>query len=217
MIKTLKEKIKNLLNGKMSDEKKAGEIIVMEKEVMNNGQGFIVIGAKVIYKYVKGEKNNTLTCKARSTKNPIPERLTTIIKFVFKIVGVGYKYTTLVNNRLKEAGEKDNFVAKDTYTESVLDSNLVLKHKVKDQYYLRLYDDLCKGKPLSIYFDKNLDIIEDDELAQIKSDFLPLPKKSEIVKPRNYKMENILFASYGDFTIEDIDVEELKDLLRDSE
>ena len=206
-----------MLNPKMNPKTKAGEIIFMEKEIMKNGQGFISLGAKVIYFYEKANKKNTLTCKARSTKEPIPENLTTIKKIVFKTVGVGFKYTKLVNNNLKKAGEKENFVAKETYTESVMGSNLILKHKIEDQYYLRVYDNICKGLPKSVYFDKYLNVIEGDELAQIKKDFLPLPKKGEIVKPRNYKVENVLHASYGDFSIDDVNIDNLKKLLSESE
>lgn len=220
MVKTKSNiKLENLIEPNMDDNKKAGEIMVLEKEVMNNRSGIVSFSALTKYFYEKGNSKNTITAKSRSTKEKTPENLQVIYKLVFKTVSIAHDYETAVNNMLIKAGQNPDFEAGEHYAKRFKGSKIVFQHKVEKNLYMRVYPNLCKCFfYYAVYFDRDLNRIDENSIEQIKADYLPLPsKKEQLVKVNQYHMRNIRYVKRGEFSIEDIqdtDIEYLKELIK---
>jgi hypothetical protein len=142
--------------------------------------------------------------KSRLTKLPTPmnyQRIWTLRKM---LVVTGRKYMSLVNDGRLMEGKDATFVPQSTYCEPVGTNGLVYKHKEKDQYYLRVYPNLCKQfNQIVVYYDANGGQLTDEQYKTIQKEYLALvaPVKSqglnELVVANNYKIENVYLIKRG--------------------
>ena len=212
--KTSKLKTKNLLNPKMNDFKKAGEILVMEKELLNGRVGFASIGATTIYEI---DGSNRVTKKSRATKIPTPENYTKIYKLVFKPVMININYEKRVNALLVQAGQDPTFKSGEHYAKRFNDSLIIFQNKKDEKkLYVRIYLFETQKIYHCAYFDKNLDRIPDDKIQDLKDNYLPTRKDDKsLVKLNQYHMHNVKFLQYGEFKIEDANIDDFKKLILD--
>jgi hypothetical protein len=140
-----------------------------------------------------------------------PVNLTTVRKLMYATVSLGNNYQQAVNNRLKKEGKEADFKTQETYTEPVSENGILLKHKEKDQYYLRVYPNLCHSfTTVKKYFDVNDNEISEEEFKELEKKYFPLPGGGtkqgleDTILVNNYKIENLLWLKRGDFVITDL-------------
>ncbi len=147
--------------------------------------------------------------KSRLTSQPTPDVLLNVKKLLAATVSLGNDYETAVNNRRIKEGSEANFEAKESYCEPVGDNNIVFKHKDKEQFYLRVYPNLCKSFHTSVSFvSANGQTWTEQEFYKQFSEYLPAPSKSgstqglnDPIQVRNYKLENIRKLKRGSFLL----------------
>lgn len=157
--------------------------------------------------------------KSRLTKEVTPNNLQTIYKLAFMSVSLGNDYQQAVNNRLEQEGKTANFKSKSTYTEPFEDSKIVLKHKHKEQFYLRVYPNLCTSFwTRKEYFDAEGNHIPYKKWKRIEREYFSLPSENksqnldnEIIV-NNYKIENVKWVKRGSIRIEKIKLDDFKQM-----
>lgn len=211
--KTSKELLQNILKPNMDNFKKAGEIILMEKEFLNGRSGIASIGATTLYEI--RAKSNPVTVKSRATKEPTPEIYQKIIKLVFKPVLINIDYEKRVNNMLVQAGQNPDFTSSEHYAKRFNDSLIVFQNKKdEEKLYVRIYLFEDQKPFYCAYYDKDLNRIPDDKIQDLKDNYLPSRKDDKsLVKLNQYHMHNVKFLKYGAFKIEDANIEEFKNLI----
>jgi len=151
--------------------------------------------------------------KSRLTKVATPANVEQAQKFIMTTVSLGNNYEAAVNNRLVKEGKEADFQADRTYCLPVNSSLILYKHKDREQFYLRVYPNLCHAFKYEVY------VIDGDgrrhspsEFQDLYAEFLP-PKREEedeemshqgLANPvmvRNYKVENIIRLKRGEFEI----------------
>ena len=143
--------------------------------------------------------------KSRISGLPLPAELIGAVKEVRTTVSLGNDYEAAVNRRRLIEGKQADFQAKDSYAHPYKESKVVFKHKSKDQYYLRVYPNLCHSFKTEItYTDSNGKEYSKKEFEEKFSEFLPKPSQSnknqeltEEIIVRNYKIENIVKLKHG--------------------
>jgi hypothetical protein len=157
--------------------------------------------------------------KSRITKITTPDNLTEIKKVVYNTVSLGNDYQKAVNNRLAKEGKAQNFQSEGTYCEPVSDNKILYKHKEREEYYLRVYPNLCVSfKRVTKYFDKNGVEINKTDWDIIEAEYFPLPSPNEkqgLDNPiivNNYKIDNVKYLKRGDFIYNEL-TQELLDKL----
>lgn len=156
--------------------------------------------------------------KSRISGEKTPERYKAIFKIALMTVSLGNSYQKAVNNRLEKEGKVKSFKSEGTYTEPVKGSRILLKHKEKDQYYIRVYPTLCHSfHTVVAYFDNNG--VEISNFKEIAEEFFPLPGKNkkqglnDPVEPRNYRLENVKWLKRGNFKIQEIPYDAMKKMV----
>ena len=152
--------------------------------------------------------------KSRKTKEPTPERLSVVTTIRIQTVSLGNEYEKAVNNRLLKEGKEVSFEAQGSYCSPVGNSKLLYKHSSRDQYYLRVYPNLCESfKTVVRRFDKNGQEISAERWKDIEAEYFPLKGESDNqgldnpIMVNNYKLENVLYLKRGDFMIDSIDAD----------
>jgi len=214
MTKKSKLLLENLLEPNMDNFKKAGEIIVMEKEFLNGRAGIASMGATTIYEI---DGSNRITKKSRATKEPTPDIYTKIIKLVFKPVLINIDYEKRVNTLLIQAGQNPDFKSGEHYAKRYKDSLIVFQNKKEEEkLYVRIYLFEDQKPFYCAYFDKELNRIPDDKIQDLKDNYLPSRKDDKsLVKLNQYHMHNVKFLKYGEFKIEDVAIDDFKKLILD--
>lgn len=158
--------------------------------------------------------------KSRITKEPTPEKYARIYKIILATVSLGNDYQNSVNNRLKKEGKETDFESQGTYTESFKNSKIVLKHKHKNLYYVRVYPNLCHSfNTRKEYFDSDGNHLYYRKFKKLEKEYFSLPSvnKSQNLDDQiivnNYKMENVKWVKRGDFKIQEIPFELLKKMI----
>lgn len=157
--------------------------------------------------------------KNRETKEPTPELYAQGVDVLYSsTVSLGNEYEQAVNNRLKKEGKESDFEAQGSYAIPDADNLILYKHKEKDQYYLRVYPNLCHSfhTVVKYYLASNGQELTKEEYKRIED--LYLEKRSDSNKNqgldddilvRNYKIENVLYVKQGEFVLTN-----LNDLLK---
>jgi hypothetical protein len=177
------------------------------------------IDQKGIFSFVACTEEKALK-KSRVSGMITPENLISVRKYMYATVSLGNNYQQAVNNRLKKEGKEKSFETQETYTMPVSNNGILLKHKEKDQYYIRVYPNLCHSFTTIVkYFDVNGVEITKEEYQRIKQEFLPIKGDSsnqgldDPIMVRNYKVENVLWLKRGDFNVTNL-TQEMINLLR---
>ena len=159
--------------------------------------------------------------KSRVTKAPTPLNLTTIKKYSYRVVSLGNQYEKAVNNRLKKEGKEQGFEAKGSYCISASDNNILYRHKMKDQFYVRYYSNLCHThKVVVFYYDANGVEIPKELFYKLQAEYFPLSKSNDNqglnneVKVNNVKIENLKWLKRGDFIHNELTQEILEKIKR---
>mgnify|MGYP006285013411 CR=1 FL=1 len=155
--------------------------------------------------------------KSRVTKEFTPARFSFVTTVCAKTVSCGNDYQAEVNNRLEKESKVPDFKAKSTYCAPIAPNRLVFKHNERDEYYLRLYPNLCKSLNTTIRrFDADGIEIGDSEWEQIQAEYFPLPSKNEHqgldapIIVNNYKLENVKFLKPVEILINELTDEIIK-------
>ena len=161
--------------------------------------------------------------KSRISKIPTPDNLKVVYKIAFLSVSLGNNYAQAVNNRLIKEKKNPDFKSQETYTLPYQNSRIILKHKNKDQKYLRVYPNLCVSFwTRKEFFDSNGNHIPYSEFKELEKEYFSLPsenKKQGLDNPiivNNYKEENVKWVKRGNLEIEKIKLDDFKKML-DSE
>lgn len=151
--------------------------------------------------------------KSRVSKLPTPINLQTITKYTACTVSLGNDYENAVNHRLAVEDKQGDFSAGTTYCYPIADNKLVYKHAAKDQYYLRVYRNLCKSfKTIVKYFDADGNEIT-AQWADIQKEYFSMPSKNvgqgldNAIIVNNYKLENVKYLKRGDILLDELDQE----------
>jgi hypothetical protein len=202
--------LQNILTSNMSDPEKAGQIITLEKEFLNGRAGIASLGTTTIYEI---DGSNRITKKSRATKEPTPDIYHKIYKLVFRPVLINIDYEKRMNNLLIQAGQNPDFKSGEHYAKRFNDSLIVFQNK-KDEskLYVRIYLFEEQKTYHCAYFDKNMNRISEDKIQDLKDNYLPTRKKS-IIPLCQYHMSNIKFLKYGEFRIEDVEIDDFKKLI----
>ena len=166
--------------------------------------------------------------KSRVSKIATPANLEVVTKFTMAKVRMGSDYSEQVNLQREKEGLTPDFKASATYciplnmidtgikamVSSVLAkfgiqfipvlSKVIYKHQEKDQYYLRVYPNLCKEYQCeSLYFDVNGNDIT-TQWKSLEAEYFTLPSKDsgkqgtdKKIIVNNYKLENVKFLGDG--------------------
>lgn len=160
--------------------------------------------------------------KSRVTKEPTPEKYARVYKIILATVSLGNDYQKSVNNRLEKEGKKTDFESQGTYTESFKNSKIVLKHKEKDLYYVRVYPNLCHSfNTRKEYFNSMGNHISYAEFKELEKEYFSLPSANKSqgldnqIIVNNYKIENVKWVKRGDFKIQEIPYTFLKKMIND--
>ena len=154
----------------------------------------------------------TLLSDGTTFQQPTPEAYKHIKKLIWQTVSLGHKYQDLVNNQRGREGKEKDFVAAETYVEPASDNMILFKHKTKDQYYVRVYPNICFNfhKPVVKYFMEDKEITK-ERYEEIELDFLKLSggknENQGLDDPRqcyNYKIENIMWLKQGEFKFSEL-------------
>lgn len=166
--------------------------------------------------------------KSRVTKIVTPANLETITKFKLAKVRMGEDYEDSVNAQREKEGLSPDFKAGSTYCIplNMIDtgvkafisgmlakigiqfipifSRIIFKHKEHEQYYVRVYPNLCKEfLSESLFFDKDGNDIT-EKWSSIQAEYFKVPpkdsgrqgtEKSTLVN--NYKLENVKYLGEG--------------------
>jgi hypothetical protein len=173
------------------------------------------VDAKGIFSFVAVTKQDALK-KSRLTKLATPWHLETITKYTACTISMGNDYQDLVNKRLESEDKSADFSAGTTYCYPIAANKLVYKHAAKDQYYLRVYRNLCASfRTVVKYIDANgIDITA--QWHEIQKEYFKLPSDNSnqgidnVVIVNNYKLENVKFLKRGDILLDNLDSETLK-------
>jgi len=153
--------------------------------------------------------------KNRETKESTPELYAQGVDVLYSsTVSLGNEYEKAVNNRLKKEGKDQDFEAQGSYAIPDADNLILYKHKEKDQYYLRVYPNLCHSFHTTIkyYLALNGQEITKEDYKKIEA--LYLEKRDNKNKNqgldndilvRNYKIENVLYVKQGEFVLTNLD------------
>jgi len=167
--------------------------------------------------------------KSRTTKLPTPSKYVTISKVTFATISMGNDYEKEVNKRLSEEGKENDFKAQGTYCTPLTQvdegmkvfvnkllnkigltfmdklSQVLYKHKEKEQLYVRVYPNLAKSyESNSVYFDAEGTELSKEEFKAIEAEYLPLSSGAsqggleDKIIVNNYKLENILYLGDKD-------------------
>ena len=158
--------------------------------------------------------------KSRLTKEVTPENIRILYKVVLCSVRLGSDYQKAVNNRLAKEGKVQDFKSQGTYTNPVNGSKIVLKHKDNDTHYLRVYPNLCFSfNTRKEYFDSDGNHVSYKKFKKLEQEYFSMPSNNKSqglddqIIVNNYKMVNVKYVKQGNFKVEDMTFEEIKQLL----
>lgn len=162
----------------------------------------------------KNFDNKEVLKKSRVTGEPTPARLQNITILRCSTVSLGNDYTQAVNNRLLKEGKEADFQAKQSYTQKASENGLLLKHVEREQYYLRVYPNLCHSfHTVTKRYDANGVEISSEEWKKINAEYIKQksPKKNQgldrEVLVNNYKIENVKYLKRGEIFIDKVTLE----------
>ena len=155
--------------------------------------------------------------KSRVTKLPTPSHLVSVTKITYSTVSLGNSYEQAVNNRLKKEGKDADFESKGTYCHQVNDSKILYKHNERDEYYVRVYPNLCHSFHTVVkYFDINGTPIENWRI--VEEEYFPTKGTNtnqgldNPIAVNNYSLKSVKYLKRGDFKINELDQEILDKL-----
>ena len=148
--------------------------------------------------------------KSRITGEATPERFKSIITYRYQTISCGNDYEKAVNNRLEKEGSNRDFSAVGTYCVPVGSGKILFKHKDKEQYYVRVYPNLCASFKTIV---KRLDACGNDITDQwkaIEAEYFSIHKANDnqgLDNPiivNNYKLENVKYLKRGEFELNEL-------------
>jgi hypothetical protein len=161
---------------------------------------------------------------AQGIKVPTPNAVKNAKKYVFIRVNMGHNYEQLVNGRKKKEGQDKDFVSHSTYTHAVTENGMLHKHNDKDQYYVRVYQNVAPDfAPRSVVVTGDGEVMATSEFNEKYADFLPkksanksqgLKEENQIVV-NNYKLENVQYIKRGELEYSNLSVEAFRTLFVD--
>jgi hypothetical protein len=159
----------------------------------------------------KSDVGTRLTKKARSDKSELPQWSIGLYSISRTVVSVNHDYNKAVNNQIKKSGNDTDFQADESSVSIPIEDfpNSILRQgrSNPDQFYVRVFVDLTVKTKNEIYYFNSLgENVTDKVTEQFKDDFFPkvsgstkqmLHGAEKEVKPREYKIENILYFQKG--------------------
>ncbi len=178
------------------------QLIETIKQVTTHGLASII---------AKSDVGTRLTKKARSDKSELPIWSIGLYSITRTVVSVNHDYSKAVNNQIKKSGSDMEFDASESTVSVPVEDfpNSILRQgrTNPNQLYMRVFVDMgVKVKTETYYFNGIGENVSDKITEQFKDDFFPKESSSvkqllhgaeKEVKPKEYKLENILYFQKG--------------------
>lgn len=178
------------------------QLIETIKQVTTHGLASII---------AKSDVGTRLTKKARSDKSELPEWSIRLYSITRTVVSVNHDYSKAVNNQIKKSGNDATFEASESTVSVPVEDfpNSILRQgRINpNQLYFRVFVDLTVKTKVEVYYFNGLgENVTDKITEQFKDDFFPkvsgstkqlLHGAEKEVKPKEYKLENILYFQKG--------------------
>lgn len=161
----------------------------------------------------KSDVGTRLTKKARSDNSKIlPEWCEGLYSISRTVVNVNHDYSKAVNNQIKKSGHEPEFQADESSISIPIEdfpASILRQGRTNpDQLYVRVFTDMTVKVKMEIYYFNGLgENVTDRITEEFKADYFPKESSSvkqilhgaeKEVKPREYKIENVLYFQKGD-------------------
>ena len=114
--------------------------------------------------------------KSRTTGQPTPSNLETVTVYKYLKVVLGGSYAAHINAMRIDEGKTPDFRPEDTYCVAISENKIIFKHKMRDEYYVRVYPNLISyhAESILVRYDKNGNKISDTDWRRLEREYFPL-------------------------------------------